>query len=164
MSDDGAASVDDRLVIVPSPAFMAWQEMARHTPEIPVGQIVQRASVRPLKASEVAAYDPPFPVRYNLAAHVFGLPVPTDPDDEAPRENHDAGIRLAKFDKSFLTVFGDSDPVTKGAWKPMHKMIPGTSGLSHRTLSQMGHFSQEDAPHDLAQAILSVRALDCNLH
>lgn len=139
-----------------SDAFMAWQEMARHATDLPVGQIVQGASVRTLDDAEVFAYDAPFPdARYKTAAHVFPLLVPTDPNNKAAHDNRDAWERLAAFDKPFLTVFGDSDPVTAGAWRPMHKMIPGTSGLSHRILPRTGHFSQEDAPRELAEAILS---------
>jgi haloalkane dehalogenase len=36
----------------------------------------------------------------------------------------------------------------------MQKLIPGTQGQSHTTITNGGHFLQEDQPQQLAQVLL----------
>lgn len=119
-----------------------------------MGKIVQTACARGVTPEVVAAYEAPFPdERYKAGARQFPLLVPTRPDDPASDANRAAWRSLERFDRPFLTAFSDSDPVTKGAEKPMHRRIPGAAGQAHVTIARAGHFLQEDAGEELAQVV-----------
>ena len=57
------------------------------------------------------------------------------------------------LEETFLTIFGDSDDIMKGAKKIFQNTIPGTKGQNHKILNA-GHFIQEDAGEELAELIL----------
>jgi len=139
----------------PSPAFLAWRGFAANSPDFPIGAILQQATVRTLSDAEVAAYDAPFvDERYKAAARAFPLLVPINPDHPGAADNKAAWETLAQFDKPFLTLFGDSDPVTGGGERHFIERVPGAAGQPHRILPKTGHFSQEDSPEALADAII----------
>ncbi len=69
-------------------------------------------------------------------------------------DNKRAWASLAAYDKPFLTLFGEDDPVTKGSEKHLIDRIAGAKGQPHRTLANCGHFSQEDRPEELARGII----------
>jgi haloalkane dehalogenase len=68
-------------------------------------------------------------------------------------ENKAAWEVLARFTKPVLTLFGDSDPVTKGGERVFQERVPGTKGQPHTTIKDAGHFLQEDAPDVLVAHI-----------
>ncbi|HEY8039732.1 MAG TPA: haloalkane dehalogenase [Polyangiaceae bacterium] len=136
-------------------AFFAWQAFSQKTEVLPVGKIVQTGCARGLTPEVVAAYDAPFPEeRYKAGARQFPLLVPTRPDDPASDDNRAAWRALEVFAKPFLTAFGDSDPVTRGAERPLQKRIPGAAGQPHVTIARAGHFLQEDAGEELAHLVV----------
>jgi haloalkane dehalogenase len=55
-----------------------------------------------------------------------------------------------RFDRPLRALFGDSDPVTRGADRLLQVRIPGAREQPHRTIGRAGHFSQEDAGEKLA--------------
>jgi haloalkane dehalogenase len=57
-----------------------------------------------------------------------------------------------RFERPFVTAFGDSDPVTRGGDAVMQKLIPGAAGQPHTTVAA-SHFSQEDAGPELAAIV-----------
>ena len=125
-------------------------------PELPIGGIVARGCVRPVDARVVAAYDAPFPDEtYKAGARQFPLLVPSSPDDPAAPANRAAWDKLRAFDKPFLTLFADKDPITRGGEMLLQAMIPGCAGQPHRKIENAGHFVQEDAGPELAAAILA---------
>jgi len=137
-----------------SDAFFAWQSFSQSVPVMPIGKIVQTACVRGLSPDVVAAYDAPFPDEsYKAGARQFPTLVPTRPDDPAADANRAAWRALERFDRPFLTAFSDSDPVTKGAEKPLQRRIPGAASQAHVTIARGGHFLQEDAGEELAQVV-----------
>ena len=104
----------------------------------------------------MAAYNAPFPDEsYKAGVRQFPLLVPTTPDNPASQDNRLAWQSLQKFTKPFITAFSDSDPVTAGGDKIMHKLIPGCQGQTHTTIEQGGHFLQEDQGEKLAEVLLS---------
>lgn len=140
-------------------AFLRWREYARSTPQLPVGQIVARGCVQPLSAAEIAAYDAPFPEeRFKAGARAFPLLVPASPDDPASEANRRAWQALMAWEKPFLTLFSDSDPITGGADAILQKLIPGARGQPHQTLRGGGHFLQEDVPAPLVAGLLEQAA------
>lgn len=136
-------------------AFFAWREFSQTVPELPVGSILEKGCARPLAPEVKAAYDAPFPdERYKEGARQFPALVPASPEDPASPSNRRAWEVLARWDKPFLTLFGDSDPITRGADKLLRAMIPGAGGQPHTTIARAGHFIQEDAGEELAEHLL----------
>ena len=135
-------------------AFFAWRRFSQEVPELPVGRIVNGGCTTDLDAAVVAAYDAPFPDEsYKEGARQFPTLVPASADDPESQPNRDAWESLRRFDKPFLCAFGDSDPITNGADRPLRELIPGAAGQPHTTIEGAGHFLQEDRGPHLAQVI-----------
>ena len=144
----------------PGDAFFAWQEFSQTVPELPVGLIVSKGCANPLSPEVIAAYDAPFPDEsFKAGARQFPMLVPTSPDDPAAAANRRAWGVLARWDRPFLTAFGDSDPITRGADHALQAKIPGAAGQPHTTIARAGHFLQEDRGDELGRIVASfVRA------
>lgn len=139
----------------PGDAFMAWRKYSQETPAFNVGRIVEGGCARrPLAPEVVAAYDAPFPDdTYKAGARAFPTLVPISPDDPSAQANQTAWGLLERFDKPVLTAFSDSDAITRGGDRAFQQRVPGTSGQSHTTIVNAGHFLQEDAGEDLARVV-----------
>jgi haloalkane dehalogenase len=149
-ANTGLPTGDERV----SEAFLAWQAFSQKTEVLPVGRIIQTGCARSVAPEVVAAYEAPFPEEhYKAGARQFPLLVPTRPDDPASEANRAAWRSLERFEKPFLTAFSDSDPVTKGADRPMLKRIPGAAGQPHVTIERAGHFLQEDTGEELGRLV-----------
>lgn len=132
-------------------AFRSWQEFSRTVPEFPAGGIVQGGTVADLAPEVVAAYDAPFPDEsFKAGPRVMPSLVPTTPDDPESGPNREAWQALARFDRPFLTLFSDSDPITAGGERVFQKLVPGCEGQPHATIAGAGHFLQEDAGPEIA--------------
>ncbi|NVE93989.1 haloalkane dehalogenase [Altererythrobacter lutimaris] len=139
----------------PSPAFLAWREFAKSSPEFQIGELLQRATATERSDAEVAAYDAPFPDEPSKAgARAFPQLVPVEDGMAGIEENKAAWEGLAAFSKPFLTLFGEDDPVTGGLAQPLIDRIAGANDQPHGMLSVCGHFCQEDRPQELAQAVI----------
>ncbi len=136
-------------------AFDAWRRLSQETPDLPVGPIIQRGCATDLEPTVVAAYDTPFPdERYKAGARQFPLLVPTRPDDPASAANRAAWAALTRWEKPFLTLFSDADPITAGGDQILQRAIPGARGQPHRTIAGAGHFLQEDKGPELARLMV----------
>ena len=103
----------------------------------------------------MAAYDAPFPDEtFKEGARQFPTLVPATPDDPASDANRAAWEVLERFDRPFLTAFGDSDPITGGSDAPLQARIPGAAGQAHTTIVGGGHFIQEDRGEELAAVVV----------
>jgi haloalkane dehalogenase len=143
----------------PGDAFRAWQHYSQTTPDFHAGGIVRGGCVEELSPEVIAAYDAPFPDdTYKAGARQFPTLVPTRPDDPASAANRAAWEVLARWDRPFLTAFGDSDPITRGADAVLQKLIPGAAGQPHTTLERAGHFLQEDRGEELARVVVDFMA------
>lgn len=135
-------------------AFEQWRAFSQSVPEFPAGAIVDKGTVRSLGAAEQAAYDAPFPDEtFKAGARCFPMLVPTRRDDPEAEANRDAWKGLAGFDGPFLTAFGDSDPITRGADRILQQRIAGAAGRAHVTVEAAGHFLQEDQGPRLAEIV-----------
>lgn len=140
----------------PSEAFLRWQAFSQRVEDFDCGWIVNGGTVRGISEAAKAAYNVPFPdERYKAGARRFPMLVPTAPDSPSAAENRAAWAVLARFDKPFLTLFGDSDAVTLGGETVMQARIPGAAGQPHRLIERAGHFIQEDAGAELAAALIA---------
>lgn len=136
-------------------AFKIWRAFSRYSPWFPIGRIVKTGCVAGLSPEEVAAYDAPFPSRrYKVAARLFPGFVPTTPQDPERQNNERAWDLFKRWDKPFLTLFSNRDPVTRGGHKVWQALVPGAQGQAHATTRHAGHFLQEDKGVEVAHAIV----------
>ena len=135
-------------------AFKIWRAFSMYSPWFPIGRIVKTGCVSGLSPQEVAAYDAPFPSsRYKVAARVFPGFVPTTPQDPERQNNERAWEMFKRWDKPFLTLFSNRDPVTRGGYKIWQQLVPGAQGQPHAITRNAGHFLQEDKGVEVAHAI-----------
>lgn len=137
------------------PEWWRFHDFVVRTEDLPVGFLIQGATVTDLPAAVVAAYDAPFPdARYKAGARAFPGLIPQSADDPGTPRQREAWKRLAAFDKPFLCAFSDSDPITRGGDGPLRKLIAGTAGQPHTTLAGGGHFLQEDVGPEFARLVV----------
>lgn len=141
---------------VPFPeAMKAWQNFAKSSPDFNIGQVINMGTTSKLTPEIIAAYNAPFPAEeYKAGARIFPSLVPSEADDPESINNRVAWAKFSQWNKPFLTIFGDADPIMKGAEKYFHKIIPGTKGQEHQIIPA-GHFIQEDQGELLANAVVA---------
>lgn len=136
-------------------AFMKWREFSQKAPHFDIGRLIQQATVSELPPEVVAAYDAPFPDdTYKAGARIFPSLVPITPDDPAVPANRAAWAVLMQWQKPFLTLFSDADPITKGGEKFFQQVVPGAKGQPHEIIEQAGHFLQEDKGEEIAGKVV----------
>lgn len=146
----------------PADAFLQWQTFSQTVPVFPTGKIIQGATVSTLTDDEVAAYNAPYPDEdYKAGARQFPTLVPTSLDDPESQNNMAAWDVLRQFDRPWLCLFGDSDPITAGGDKYITAQIPGCQNQPHQIIKQGGHFIQEDKGEELAGLMVEWMKL-CN--
>jgi len=135
-------------------AFKIWRAFARYSPWFPIGRIVRAGCAKGLTPQEIAAYDAPFPTpRHRLGARLFPGFVPTTPNDPERQRNEQAWEVFKRWDKPFLTLFSNRDPITRGGHRIWHARVPGAQGQPHAVIRGAGHFLQEDKGMEVAQAL-----------
>lgn len=142
-----------RPPVLNAAAFLAWRAFATYSPVLPVSRIVNAGCLRALSEGERRAYDAPFAVPESKAgARAFPRLVPISPRDPAVAPNRAAWDALGRWQKPFLTVFSDRDPIMRGGERVFQQHVPGAAGQPHST-PHAGHFLQEDAGPELARQI-----------
>lgn len=135
--------------------FMYWIKYCDGYPDLVISDVVGLSSGGDLSAEIARAYDAPFPSeQYKQGARQFPSLVPIFPDDPAIADNRAAWKILEQFDKPFLTCFSDSDPVTAGGQVRFQQSVPGAQNQQHVTIKGVGHFLQEEAGDQFAEAIV----------
>lgn len=136
-------------------AFIIWRAFARYSPWFPIGKIIQKSTITDLSDDVVAAYDAPFPSsKYKAGARAFPLLVPTTPDDPASDANRAAWAVFNEWQKPFLTMFSNRDPITRGGEIPWQDTVPGAKSRDHVKIKNAGHFLQEDKGPELADILI----------
>jgi len=107
-------------------------------------------------AAELEAYTTaPFPSKaYQAGITQFPQLIAIHADNPGTPFNRIAWEKLKSFNKPFLTLFGDQDPITKGKHKVLQRHIPGAEGQNHQVIAGGGHFIQEDKPEELLKYII----------
>jgi haloalkane dehalogenase len=137
-----------------TPAFDAWLQFSQSVPVFPTPMIVNGGSVRELSEAERNAYEAPYPDEtFKAGARQLPALVPVKPEMASVAENIEAWKALERFEKPFLTAFGDQDPITRGADERLQARIPGCKGQRHTTIANAGHFLQEDQPEAIIEVI-----------
>jgi len=138
-----------------SKGFMAWRNFAEKNPDLPVGFVIQGATVTHLTDDVVAAYDAPFPTAQSKAgAAEFPLLVPIDEDSDAARQMRAVADELSRWHKPALVAFSDSDPVFPypQSGQAFCDLIP--SATDQVKVEGAAHFLQEDRGEFLAAEVL----------
>ena len=139
----------------PPLSFLFWKFFVRFSPFLPIGEIVNYGSTRKLSKNERRAYLAPFPsAEFKTGPRILPRRLPLSQKNPDAELNRRAWKILSNWEKPFLTVFSDSDPITRGLEKKFQKVVPGARNQNH-TILHAGHFIQEDAGLDLAEIIIS---------
>ena len=141
--------------------FMYWIRHCDSYPDFSIGEIMSLSLSRHEESvahdeSIRTAYDAPFPAEeYKQGARHFPSLVPLAPDDPAVPANKKAWKVLSTLQIPFLTCFTDKDPVTRGLERRFQEVVPGAQGQKHLMIKNAGHFIQEEAPVEFANAIIT---------
>lgn len=136
-------------------ALLAWMIHSQRAESFLASLSAQGATVTTLPDDVLRAYDAPFPdERYKGGMRQFPILIPVTRNDPGAAINRETWTALARFEKPLLTLFGDSDPGTAGWEAVFQERIPGAQGQPHRIIADAGHFLQEDAPAELAAAVI----------
>lgn len=126
-----------------------WVSMMKEATEFP-WHMLHAGMTTKLTEAEDAAYRAPFPTsEYEAGIIQFPVLIAVQKDNPGAPLNREAWARLASFDKPFLTLFGELDPVARGWEKRAQEYFKGAKGLDHRIIAGAGHFIQEDAAEEL---------------
>jgi len=139
-----------------SKGFMAWRDFAEKNPDLPVGFVIQGATVSELPDEVVAAYEAPFPNAESKAgAAQFPLLVPTEEGAPGAAEMKAVMDELSRWEKPALIAFSDSDPVFPypKAGQAFIDLIP--SAQDQVKIEGGAHFLQEDRGEQIAAEMLS---------
>jgi len=136
-----------------------FREAVQGQPDLQVGWFVAAGCQRPMADAVRAAYDAPFPdAAYKIGPRAMPGLIPTAPDNPASEPNRDAWKALCASTTPMLVAFSDSDPIT-GAMAPIFAgQMRGAQGIDHPVIANAGHFLQEDAGEELAEAIVGFLA------
>ena len=139
------------------PGFLYWRKYAAQSPDFSIADVMLVTAKGVLSPEILAAYEAPFPdQRFMAGARQFPTLVPVFVNEPEVEENKAAWRELRKFNKPFMTAFSDKDPVTAGGDKKFLQQVPGCKGVKHRTITDAGHFLQQDQPKKCVQAILDI--------
>ncbi len=131
--------------------FKAWVSFAKYHPSLPVGLILQRATVSKLSKETLAAYKAPYPsAKYKDGAKAFPQLVPGKPTADGIQRMNKARETLSKWDKPALVLFSDKDPIMSGLEKFFYKLIPTSGDQEKIIIKDAGHFLQEDKGEEIA--------------
>lgn len=133
-----------------------WLAAMRYAPFFPWRLAFRKTLLREMTLQEYAAFEKaPFPARkYQAGIIKFPALITVFPDHPEVDINRDTWRKLKSFDKPFLTLFGNRDPVSKGFEKAIQRSIPGAHGQAHKIIDGGGHFIQEDKPAELVAEII----------
>ncbi|MEM7411428.1 MAG: haloalkane dehalogenase [Myxococcota bacterium] len=137
-------------------ALLSWIAFSQRTPDFAASMAAHGATARPLAPEAAQAYDAPFPEeRFKQGMRQFPALIPVTRNDVGAALNQATWDVLGKFEKPFLTLFGDSDPGTGGWDAIFQERVPGAAGQPHATLERAGHFLQEDCGEDVAERVVA---------
>ncbi|MCR9093774.1 MAG: haloalkane dehalogenase [bacterium] len=150
-----AAHASGELDATVSSALLDWRMASTRSPDFEASPSIPFATARGVSDDVAKAYDAPFPSEWHKAGmRQYPILIPVTQSDEGAAINRQTWAALADFDRPFLTLFGDSDPPTRGWAEIFRERIPGAAGQPHQTLERAGHFWQEDCGAEVAAILV----------
>jgi haloalkane dehalogenase len=140
----------------PHEAFLRWRQFVEDTTDLPIDLVIRMGLAHPESVSErvLAAYMAPFPDgSYKAGARAWPLSVPITPDSPVASENKKTRDALSHWEKPALVLFSDKDPISKGADVFFRELIPTAKDEPNITISDAGHFLQEEKGEEIAEEI-----------
>ena len=143
-----------------SEAIRRWRDASQDPNtlggDMPTGQIVAMSLRRPGHDLDAvrAAYNAPFTdVASKAGARRFPWCLPfVQPEEGNAADQQRCYDVLTGWNKPAHLIFGDADAIFTYEWA--QKWASAIPGATHERIEGAGHFVQEDAPDDLAAAIL----------
>lgn len=128
-----------------------WLRLTKFIPSFPWNLAFKKVFVsKKLNKEQYKGFLAPFPkIKYQAGICKFPQLITVFPEHPELAINQETWQKLKTFNKPFLNVYGNRDPITRGTSKFHQKHIPGCAGLEHVTLEGIGHFSPEEAPQEL---------------
>ncbi|WP_047864801.1 haloalkane dehalogenase [Rubrobacter aplysinae] len=153
-----------RFVVMDTGVFTGHQRMSREwlqfrdfvarNPDVPVGMLIERATVTGLPSEVVSAYEAPFPdERSKAGPRTFPPLIPLEPDDPGAAEGQRVAQALSGDGRPALFLWADSDPVLPldPVGHALAELFPNAE--APETVESAGHFLQEDAGDRIGRRI-----------
>ena len=132
-----------------------WVSMMREAKDFPFDQMLPSGMTHEITPGELAAYKAPFPdASFQAGICEFPMLIAVQPDNPGVPQNRKIWQALGAFEKPFLTLWGELDPVTPGGDRVLQKQVPGAAGQPHQSFANASHFIQEDVPELLVEHLL----------
>jgi haloalkane dehalogenase len=117
--------------------------------------VMEGGTYSELTPAEEIAYDAPFPEeKYKSGPRQMPLNIPITTTNEEGIENQQLWLQLQQWQKPFLTIFSDTDPISEGEQQNFINRIPGAAGQNHRIVPNTNHFIREDEPQLMTQYLV----------
>lgn len=130
--------------------FGSWFAFSQLVPGWTAGFVLRMGTARKMRPEVHAAYNAPYPdQRYMAGARIFPRLVPSD-----MANNKAAWRELMKWEKPFLCAFSDKDPIMSSMASIFPSLVPGCRAQAHTTITNAGHFLQEDNGEELANVVV----------
>lgn len=132
-----------------------FRDFVERVDELPIALFIDNATVTELDDDALAAYEAPFPDEKSKAgAREWPDMVPRADGGDGAEISKAARKLLGEWDKPAFVLFGDSDPITRGARDPLRELIPTADEQPDIWVENAGHFLQEDQGKVIAEQIV----------
>lgn len=141
--------------IIPK-SFEGFKSYAKNDSTFLAGNIMNWGSNKTLSDSVIQKYNDPFKTESDMfAVRKFPSLIPTSEIDKEAIINQKLNIKLADFEKPFITIWGNhKDPMWIGKDSLLQANIKGAKNQNHYTLKS-NHFIQEDQPEELTTILMA---------
>ncbi len=128
-----------------------WRTVARYSPVLPIGLIMQIGTYSFLSRETRKAYKAPFPAsQYKSGARAFPLLIPTKSNSKNFTYFQQAQKVLSGWKKPALVMFSDKDVFLGKFSRFFYELIPTANKQKKVTIKNAGHFLQEDKGKEIA--------------
>jgi len=135
--------------------WYTFKDMVVDADELLVPRIVDTGCANDLSVAAETGYAAPFASEAEKAgAYTWPPMVPQNPEMEGADRHAQLLDDLADYEKPFLALFSDSDPITEQYRDRLRDLVPTASEQPDVWVDRAGHFLQEDAGEVCADYIV----------